>query len=106
MNGYTKEVDGKWATRTKQPDDSWLPIEKDAEGVIIAPQGLVEQLQSDEISTFNNDIFNQIEELEKQLTRPMRELLSTSTSEADKVYAQDKVDTIESEVQALRSQLR
>jgi len=57
-------------------------------------------------STFNTDVYNQIEAKEKSLTRPMRELLSTGTSVEDKAYAQIKVDTIESEIKELRLTLK
>lgn len=47
MNGYTKLIDERWATRTKQPDDSWLPIKLNSEGAITDPEGLVKQIEDD-----------------------------------------------------------
>jgi HAMP domain-containing protein len=42
--------------------------------------------------------------LEKTLIRPLRELLSTSTSNETKNAAQTKVDEIEAQIETLRSQ--
>ena len=53
----------------------------------------------------NNIILAQIAEKEASLVRPMRELLSTSTTQEVKVFAQTKIDTLEAEIQVLRSQL-
>lgn len=47
-NGFTKEIDGYWATTQVQLDDTWLPIEKE-DGAITAPQGLVEQLANEQL---------------------------------------------------------
>ena len=61
---------------------------------------------SDEIKAEHNASFlSQITFLETMLIRPMRELLSTETSTADKSLAQSKVDDIERQIQALRAQL-
>ena len=54
----------------------------------------------------NQNILSQIAAKEKEQYRPMRELLSTSTTTEDKEYAQTKIDTLEAEIQALRSQLK
>lgn len=51
-------------------------------------------------------MYKRIEELEISLLRPMRELLSTVTSVESKNTAQIKVDNIESEIKALRDQLK
>lgn len=43
MKGYTKLIDDRYVVRGKQPDSSWLPIERDSEGLITSPLGLKEQ---------------------------------------------------------------
>ena len=45
--GFTKLIDGYWATSQVELDNTWLPIEKNEEGVITAPIGLVEQLANE-----------------------------------------------------------
>lgn len=58
-----------------------------------------------EIAIANNvQIQVQIDSLEKTLIRPLRELLSTSTSDEVKNAAQTKVDEIEAQIETLRSQ--
>jgi polyhydroxyalkanoate synthesis regulator phasin len=52
----------------------------------------------------NAQIQAQIDSLEKTLNRPLRELLSTSTSAETKNAAQTKVDEIEAQIETLRSQ--
>ncbi|PHO10332.1 hypothetical protein CPG37_04600 [Malaciobacter canalis] len=52
----------------------------------------------------NNNIQREIDSLEKTLIRPLRELLSTSTTDKVKVAAQLKVDEIETKIKTLRSQ--
>jgi hypothetical protein len=57
-----------------------------------------------ENSLKNQEIQAQIDSLEKTLIRPLRELLSTSTSDETKNAAQTKVDEIEAQIETLRSQ--
>jgi nitrate/nitrite-specific signal transduction histidine kinase len=53
----------------------------------------------------NTSILKEIEAKEKELIRPMRELLSTSATVSAKDFAQEKVDSIETEIQSLRRKL-
>lgn len=58
----------------------------------------------------NEDIiaekYAQIAELEAQLIRPMRELLSSITSDEAQIYAQSKIDSIETQIQGLRDEIK
>jgi len=58
-----------------------------------------------ENSLKNQEIQDKIDSLEKTLIRPLRELLSTSTSDETKNTAQTKVDEIEAQIETLRSQI-
>jgi hypothetical protein len=73
------------------------------DGMYVADEAkLAEQTNS----AFNADIYNQIDKLEKQTNRPLRELNSQSTSEDDKAYAQNKLDSIDLEIKNLRGALK
>lgn len=54
----------------------------------------------------NKPIYEAIATKENELTRPMRELLSTTATAESKAFAQSRIDTIETEIQALRGQLK
>jgi hypothetical protein len=64
------------------------------------------QLDSDDLVVANRAYkqhkLDEILKLESELVRPMRELLSTNTTESDRQFAQSKVDSIESKIQAIR----
>ena len=65
------------------------------------------QMQEEEANLESNaNIVNQIEVLEKQLTRPMRELLATSTPKSYKDIAQAKIDAIEADIVNLRATIQ
>lgn len=65
------------------------------------------ELTKEELLPYTKEsVYKRIEELEISLLRPMRELLSTATSEENKAVAQVKIDNIESEINALREQLK
>lgn len=53
----------------------------------------------------NADILSQISAKEYELIRPMRELLSTTSSSESKEFAQGKIDEIELEIHRLRGEL-
>jgi hypothetical protein len=54
---------------------------------------------------YNEDILKQIEDLEKELIRPLSELLDTSSSQEIKDFAQAKVDDINIKKTNLRNQI-
>ena len=54
----------------------------------------------------NEDIYDQIETLDKELIRPLSELLDTSSSQEIKDYAQAKVDDINIKKTELRNQIK
>lgn len=47
MQGYTKLINGYWASSTKRKDNSWETITYDENNAIIAPWGLVQQETAD-----------------------------------------------------------
>lgn len=98
-----KKVDSSWTNvenlETKENGSYYTYYNEDG-----TPNLTEEQKVEDEV--FNGEVYKQIELLESSLTRPMRELLSTSTSEEDKIFAQSKVDSIEAEIKALRATLK
>ena len=53
----------------------------------------------------NAKILAQIAQLEKDQARPLRELNSSKSTDEQKVYAQAKIDSIDEQIDALRSQL-
>ena len=61
--------------------------------------------QKEQNIVFNDGINLQISELENSLSRPLRELLSSTTNDFDRAYAQNKVDTVERQIQTLRNEL-
>lgn len=53
----------------------------------------------------NNEIMSQITAKEQEQSRPIRELKTTTSTDAEKEYAQSKIDALDSEIRELRSQL-
>ena len=102
---YTKEQFTK-EVQEFHKSDSWI----DKEPFNISPNenGEIDfgsPTQEELNQSHNNTILSQISAKENELVRPMRELLSTATSEEDKAFAQSRIDNIEREIQSLRSQL-
>ena len=54
----------------------------------------------------NKPIYEAIKAKEAELVRPMRELLATTATDEAKAFAQTKIDEIEAEIQALRTELK
>lgn len=48
MSGYTKLVDGYWASSQIKNDETWVEIGRNEAGEITSPSGLVDQLQLEE----------------------------------------------------------
>lgn len=61
--------------------------------------------QTKEKSLHNEEIYRQIEALDKDLIRPLSELLDTSSSQEAKNFAQAKVDDINIKKTDLRNQI-
>jgi protein subunit release factor A len=76
-----------------------------AEGNIPEPAYTSDELENYLNEKHNNEILFQIVQKEKELIRPMRELLSNTATAENKEYAQTKVDEIEPEIQSLRRKL-
>jgi len=100
------EIPYTWNTKTANESlDAEIKEEIEKNSIKIADY--VAPIKTDkEIAHENNaQVQAQIDSLEKTLIRPLRELLSTTTSSEVKTEAQTKVDDIEAQIKTLRSQL-
>jgi len=95
------------------PGTKWISIDNSYEKLTMldgSNKPTLEELQGCEQQILNNKnnitIYSSIEKLEKELYRPMRELLSTESTEETKLFSQNKIDDIEIKIQDLRSQLK
>lgn len=84
----------------KNIKEGLTPIIKDELKELLKPS-------EEELTTqHNEDIKAQIDNLEKQLVRPYRELLSSITTDIVKAEAQKKIDDIELQIQNKRAEFQ
>ncbi len=85
MSGYTKQIEDRWVVGSKKHDDSYLLIERDSEGVIVAPDGLVAQIVADDklkaISVINTEYTDKVKALTVDV--PNDEVLTWTKQEAE-----------------------
>ena len=51
QKAYTIEQDGRWAVGSYKHTDEYIEVEYNEEGVISAPEGLVDQIAADSLAT-------------------------------------------------------
>ena len=94
-----KSIGQDWVD--SQPNLEFLELEDS-----VLKDGTFRKLTDDDIKPIlNKTMLKEIVQLENSLLRPIRELLSTSTSIEQKSIAQAKVDDIEEQIQNLRSRI-
>lgn len=96
------EITGKQIAMNGK-DFIYLDSKKTVESTVISDAEALKLKK--EKSLHNEDIYNQIEVLDKDLIRPLSELLDTSSSQEIKDFAQAKVDDINIKKQNLRNQI-
>ena len=72
----------------------------------VLEDGSFRQLTDEDINpVINKALIKEIVQLENSLLRPIRELLSTSSTQEQKNTAQVKIDQVEEQIQNLRSRV-
>ena len=72
----------------------------------VLEDGSFRQLTDEDINpVINKALIKEIVQLENSLLRPIRELLSTSSTQEQKNAAQVKIDQVEEQIQNLRSRM-
>lgn len=72
----------------------------------VLEDGSFRQLTDEDINpVINKALIKEIVQLENSLLRPIRELLSTSSTQEQKNSAQVKIDQVEEQIQNLRSRM-
>lgn len=72
----------------------------------VLEDGSFRQLTDEDINpVINKALIKEIVQLENSLLRPIRELLSTSSTQEQKNVAQVKIDQVEEQIQNLRSRM-
>ena len=72
----------------------------------VLENGSFRQLTDEDINpVINKALIKEIVQLENSLLRPIRELLSTSSTQEQKNAAQVKIDQVEEQIQNLRSRV-
>lgn len=106
VNIQTKEI----LKEAKSIGQSWVDTQIDLEFLnledAVLEDGSFRQLTNDDISpVVNKTLLKEIVQLENSLLRPVRELLSTSSTQEQKDEAQVKINQVEEQIQKLRSRM-
>lgn len=68
MEGYTKLINGYWATCGKRLERDWIEIELDKDGDIISPQGLVSQIEAEKLTPQKSECVRLLNETEMHVS--------------------------------------
>ena len=106
INTKTKEI----LKEAKSIGQNWVDTQLDLEFLeledAVLEDGTFRVLTDEDTKdVINKVIIKEIEQLENSLMRPLRELLSTSSTKEQKESAQEKVDQVEVKIQELRSRM-
>lgn len=106
VNIKTKEI----LKEAKSIGQSWIDTQIDLEFLhledAVLEDGSFRQLTDEDISpVINKTLIKEIVQLENSLMRPIRELLSTSSTQRQKDEAQVKINQVEEQIQKLRSRM-
>lgn len=106
INTKTKEI----LKEAKSIGQNWVDTQLDLEFLeledAVLEDGSFRQLTDEDINpVINKVLIKEIVQLENSLLRPIRELLSTSSTQEQKNTAQVKIDQVEEQIQNLRSRV-
>lgn len=106
INTKTKEI----LKEAKSIGQEWVDTQLDLEFLeledAVLEDGSFRQLTDEDINpVINKVLIKEIVQLENSLLRPIRELLSTSSTQEQKNTAQVKIDQVEEQIQNLRSRV-
>ena len=106
INTKTKEI----LKEAKSIGQNWVDTQLDLEFLeledAVLEDGSFRQLTDEDINpVINKVLIKEIVQLENSLLRPVRELLSTSSTQEQKNAAQVKIDQVEEQIQNLRSRV-
>lgn len=106
INTKTKEI----LKEAKSIGQNWVDTQLDLEFLeledAVLEDGSFRQLTDEDINpVINKVLIKEIVQLENSLLRPVRELLSTSSTQEQKNAAQVKIDQVEEHIQNLRSRM-
>ena len=106
VNTTTKEI----LKEAKSIGQEWVDTQLDLEFLeledAVLEDGSFRQLTDEDINpVINKVLIKEIVQLENSLLRPIRELLSTSSTQEQKNTAQVKIDQVEEQIQNLRSRV-
>ena len=106
INVNTKQI----LKEAKSIGQDWVDTQLDLEFLeledAVLEDGSFRQLTDEDINhVINKVLIKEIVQLENSLLRPIRELLSTSSTQAQKDEAQMRINQVEGQVQDLRSRM-
>ena len=106
INTKTKEI----LKEAKSIGQAWVDTQLDLEFLdlddAVLENGSFRVLTDEDISpVINKTLTKEIVQLENSLLRPVRELLSTSSTQEQKDVAQIKINQVEEQIQELRSRM-
>ena len=104
VNVNTKEI----LKEAKSIGQDWVDTQLDLEFLelddAVLEDGNFRNLTNEDIApVLNKTLMKELIQLENSLLRPIRELLSTSSTQEQKNTAQVKIDQVEEQIQNLRS---
>lgn len=106
VNVKTKEI----LKEAKSIGQDWVDTQLDLaflelEDAVLEDGGFRQLTDEDIAPVLNKTLMKELIQLENSLLRPVRELLSTSSTQEQKDAAQVKIDQVEEQIQNLRSRM-